>query len=141
MTTLAEMSARVPFHANLAIRVLSSESGHGEALLPANGHVLNHMATVHAGALFTVADVAAGAAVLPMVWDRDDVAFVARGAEVRYLKPARGPIRATATCAEQGVVAELEGTGKVDVPVAVSLADEAGVEVAALTLRWHLRRS
>jgi uncharacterized protein (TIGR00369 family) len=92
--TIAELSAKVPFHSNRDIRVLHASPGDGRALLPAHPHVLNHAATVHAGALFTLADVAAGAAVLPLVWDRvDDLTFVARGAEVRYLRPARGSRR------------------------------------------------
>ncbi|MFC0432646.1 PaaI family thioesterase [Kutzneria buriramensis] len=133
--TIAELSARIPFHANLDIRVLHARRGDGRALLPAHPHLLNHAATVHAGALFTLADVAAGAAVLPLVWDRvDEVSFVARGAEVRYLRPARGPITAAATCD-----ADVEVRGKVDVPVAVTLTDEEGVQVAAMTVVWHLR--
>jgi uncharacterized protein (TIGR00369 family) len=139
VVTIEELSARVPFHANLDIRVLHAARGDGRALLPAHRHLLNHASTVHAGALFTLADVAAGAAVLPLVWDRvDDLDFVARGAEVRYLKPARGPIIASATCGEE--VGDLDTRGKVDVPVAVALTDEAGTEVAAMTVHWHLRR-
>ena len=138
--TIAELSARVPFHANLDIRVLRAGPGDGRALLPAHQHVLNHAATVHAGALFTLADVAAGAAVLPLVWDRvDELSFVARGAEVRYLRPARGPITATATCGHD--VGDLDTRGKVDIPVAVVLTDETGTEVAAMTVHWHLRRA
>ena len=137
--TIAELSARVPFHANLDIRVLHAARGDGRALLPAHDHVLNHAATVHAGALFTLADVAAGAAVLPLVWDRvDELTFVARGAEVRYLRPARGPITAAATCGHD--VDGLDTAGKVDVPVAVTLTDETGIHVAAMTVHWHLRR-
>ena len=137
--TIADLSAKVPFHANLGIRVLHAGRGEGRALLPAQDHVLNHAETVHAGALFTLADVAAGAAVLPSVWDRvDELSFVARGAEVRYLRPARGPITAAATCGWE--VGDLDVRGKVDVPVAVTLTDEAGTEVAAMTVHWHLRR-
>lgn len=73
--------------------------------------MLNHAETVHARALFTLADVAAGAAVLPVVWDRvDELSFVARGAEVRYLRPARGPIIAAATC--DWAVGELDVRGE-----------------------------
>lgn len=137
--TIAELSDRVPFHANLDIRVLHADPGDGRALLPARRHLLNHAETVHAGALFTLADVAAGAAVLPLVWDRvNELTFVARGAEVRYLKPARGPITAAATCGRD--VTDLDLRGKVDVPVAVTLTDEGGTRVAAMTVHWHLRR-
>ena len=137
--TIAELSARVPFHANLDIRILRAEKCDGRALLPAHHHLLNYAETVHAGALFTLADVAAGAAVLPLVWDRvDELSYVARGAEVRYLRPARGPITAAATCGHD--VGELDTRGKVDVPVAVTLTDKAGTQVAAMTVHWHVRR-
>lgn len=137
--TIAELSANVPFHANLHIRVLHASPGGGQALLPANRHVLNHAETVHAGALFTLADVAAGAAVLPLVWDQmAELMFAARGAQVRYLKPARGQITAAATCDND--VSGLDVRGKVDVPVAVTLTDEAGTQVAEMTVYWHLRR-
>jgi len=47
-------------------------------------------------------------------------------------------ITASATCGQE--LGELETRGKVDVPVAVALTDEAGTQVAAMTVHWHLRR-
>jgi thioesterase domain-containing protein len=139
--TIIELSERVPFHANLGIQIVQAEQGRGRALLPAVRHVLNHADTVHAGALFTAADVAAGAAVLPAVWSRlAEVEFTVRAAQVRYVAPARGAISAFAHFDEpQRVLNDLDSRGRAEVPVEVSLTDEARGQVASLVLHWHVR--
>eukprot|EP01041_Mallomonas_annulata_P024890 gene24889-biopygen17735 len=56
------MADTVPFARHTG--VVLDEVGDGSAIvsLPASAEILNHVATVHAGALFTLAETASGAA-------------------------------------------------------------------------------
>ncbi len=112
--------------------------------LPEAPYLLNHVATQHAAALFSAAEAASGGAVLGAFADRIGSATpLAREAQIKYLKPARGPITATASI--EGDIASIEETldtaGKVDFPVSVRLEDSGGVLVAETTIAWHLRKN
>ena len=64
--------------------------------LPDRAELTNHVGSQHAGALFTVAEAASGAAFLGAFADRlAEVTPLARSAEISYEKIAKGPIEAT----------------------------------------------
>ena len=138
------LSSMVPFNRHLGLEVLDIAPGRASVRLPEAPHLLNHVGTQHAAALYSVAEAASGGAVVGAFADRiGSVTPVARDARIRYLKPARGPI--TAEGSIDGVVASindsLDRTGKVDFPVVVELRDRAGMTVAEVTVGWHLRKN
>lgn len=135
-------SSAVPFNQHLGLQVLHVGAARGEVLLPERPELSNHLGTQHAGALFSAGEAASGAAMAGAFADLlTDLTPVARGVDVRYLKPARGPVTARAALAEpaEGVRARLRADGKAEFDVEVSLRDAADVEVAQLRVRWHLR--
>lgn len=102
------------------------------------------MSTQHAAALFGVGEAASGAAMAGAFADMmGRFTPLARSAEIRYLKPARGPITATAvTSGDPGeLLSRLETDGKVEFDVDIELGDSAGVGVAGMTVSWHLRKN
>jgi len=105
--------------------------------------VTNHVGTVHAAALFGIADATSGAALLSGLGDLlAKVAPIARGGDITYRTPGRTAItgRATVTPDELAAVrAELEADGVSRPDVVVHLEDEDGTEVATATFRWHLK--
>jgi acyl-coenzyme A thioesterase PaaI-like protein len=118
--------------------------GEGEAvaLLPGRDELKNHVGSQHAGALFTVAETASGAAFVGAFLERmADVTPLARDAEIAYEKIARGPIEARATLGmpKDEALATLDGAGKVEFPCEVVLSDAEGTQVASATVRWHVR--
>jgi uncharacterized protein (TIGR00369 family) len=141
-TIKSHLQNSVPFAAHVGIRILSVESGTAEAALDERREVTNHIATIHAGALFTLAEAASGAAMAgalaPMLMQVRPVA--ATGA-IAYLKPARGNLvaRARVTRPSDLLLGELEASGKTEFGVAVTIHDAAEVEVATIDIGWHVK--
>jgi uncharacterized protein (TIGR00369 family) len=139
----ALFSAAVPFAGFLGITY--DEVGPGRAVLrladdPAKH---NHIGTLHAGALFSLAESASGLCVIAAIADRlSGVTPLAARAEITYRKVARGDVTATARIDADlaEVLATLDGTGVVRFPVVVDLADASGEVCAEVTVEWHLRR-
>ena len=110
--------------------------------LPERAELGNHVGSQHAGALFTVAETASGAAFVGAFAERmGDVTPLARSAEISYEKIAKGPIDATAKLGVPAAeaLATLDAEGKVVFPCEVELSDASGQRVATATVHWHVR--
>lgn len=136
------MSQAVPFVGHLGVEVTEISTGEATAVLPDRGELFNHVGSQHAGALFTVAETASGAAFVGAFAERmGDLTPLARSAEIAYEKIANGPITAKARLgmpAEQALET-LDADGKVEFPCEVELTDASGTVVAAANVRWHVR--
>ncbi|MEK7247917.1 MAG: DUF4442 domain-containing protein, partial [Chloroflexota bacterium] len=87
----------VPFANHVGVEITDITAGAASATLPEAPHLLNHVGTQHAAALYAVAEAASGAAMAGLIADvLMSVTPLAKTASIRYLKPARGPITATA---------------------------------------------
>jgi uncharacterized protein (TIGR00369 family) len=136
------MTQAVPFAGHLGVEVTSMAEGEAVARLPERAELTNHVGSQHAGALFTVAETASGAAFVGAFAERlGDVTPLARGAEIAYERIARGPIEASARLgiSKQEALATLDSEGKVEFPCEVELRDGSGERVASATVRWHVR--
>lgn len=134
---------RVPFAAHAKVETLAAPPGTGRARIPDAPELTNHIASVHAGALFTVAESASGAAMMAGFGDlvAGGVRPLVRRSEIRYLRIARGEIVADATPAEpvEAIRARLAEAGRADFEVKVALTDAAGERVAEMDVTWNLR--
>jgi uncharacterized protein (TIGR00369 family) len=136
------MTQAVPFAGFLGVEVTSLAEGEATALLPERDELKNHVGSQHAGALFSVAETASGAAFVGTFAERmGDVTPLARKAEIAYEKIAKGPIEARATLAmpKDEALATLDHEGKVEFPCEVVLSDADGNRVATATVGWHVR--
>jgi uncharacterized protein (TIGR00369 family) len=136
------MTEAVPFAGHLGVTVTSMSEGEAVALLPERDELKNHVGSQHAGALFTAAETASGAAFVGAFAERmGEVTPLARSAEIAYEKIAKGPIEATARLgmAKDEALAALDSEGKVEFPCEVVLTDAEGIQVASATVRWHVR--
>jgi len=134
----------VPFNRHMGLEILDIGPGTASVRLPEGPHLLNHVGTQHAAALFSAAEAASGGAMAGAFADlMMGVTPLARSAQVAYLKPARGPITANATLSEEPDVvrARLDADRKTDFSVEVELVDGAGVKVAEVTVSWHIRKN
>ncbi|WP_055479361.1 DUF4442 domain-containing protein [Sphaerimonospora mesophila] len=132
----------VPFARMLGISLDSAGSGTAVARMPDRADLHNHVGGPHAGAMFTLAETASGAAMLSAFADQLSKAVpLAKGARVDYRKLAMGEVTAAATlradCAE--VVAQLDEGKRPEFDVAVEILDTDGVVVAEMTVVWTLR--
>lgn len=138
------MAGVVPLNRHLGIEIAELGPGHAVATLPEAPHLLNHVGTQHAAALFAVAEAASGAAVVGALADViTTVTPLARSAQITYLKPARGAITASARldCDADEMRAKLDADGKADFAVAVDLTDGQGVKVAQVSVAWYVRKN
>jgi acyl-coenzyme A thioesterase PaaI-like protein len=136
------MTQAVPFAGFLEVEITSVTAGEATAVLPERAELKNHVGSQHAGALFTAAETASGAAFVGAFAERmGDVTPLARNAEISYEKIARGPIEAKATLGVPAdeALATLDAEGKVVFPCQIELSDADGQRVATATVEWHVR--
>ncbi len=136
------MTQAVPFAAYLGLEITSVGPGEATVVLPERQELRNHVGSQHAGALFTVAETASGAAFVGAFAERmGDVTPLAKSAEISYEKIAKGPIEAKATLGvpAEEALATLDAEGKVVFPCQVELSDASGQRVATATIQWHVR--
>ncbi|HEX4464450.1 MAG TPA: DUF4442 domain-containing protein [Solirubrobacterales bacterium] len=136
------MTQAVPFAGFLGVEITSLTAGEATALLPGRPELKNHVGSQHAGALFTAAETASGAAFVGAFAERmGDVTPLARSAEISYEKIANGPIEAKATLGVPAdeALATLDAEGKVVFPCQIELTDADGQRVATATVEWHVR--
>jgi uncharacterized protein (TIGR00369 family) len=136
------MTQAVPFAGHLGLEITQVAPGEAVVVLPEGHELTNHVGSQHAGALFTVAETASGAAFVGAFVERmADVTPLARSAEISYEKIARGPIEARARLAMPAAdaLATLDAEGKVEFPCEIELFDGEGTRVATATVNWHVR--
>ncbi|MFR9769892.1 YiiD C-terminal domain-containing protein [Nocardia sp. SC052] len=130
----------VPFGRHVG--TLITEIGPERAVveIPAVGSVRNHMGTVHAGALFTAADIGGAAAFVGAAATRLRTVerLVLRGASASYRKPAVGRIRAIATVDQRELADVLAATAaqRFELSGKAALLDDGDVVVAKFTFDY-----
>ena len=136
------MTQAVPFAGHLGLEVTSISAGEAVVRLPERTELTNHVVSQHAGALFTAAETASGAAFVVAFLERmGEVTPLARGADISYEKIAKGPIEARAKLGVPAAdaLATLDAEGKVVFPCEIELTDASGQRVATATIHWHVR--
>lgn len=110
--------------------------------LPAGECYTNHLGTVHAAALFAVAEAASGEFLLqefPHLEGR--VIPMVRRAEVKYRQPARGAVHARAHVAPEtraAFVSALEQKRRALITIAVAVFDEHGTRALDTSIEWFV---
>lgn len=136
------MSMAVPFVGHLGIEIVEVGAGEATVRLPRRPELNNHVGSQHAGALFTAAETASGAAFVGAFAIRmGEVTPLARAAEITYERVASGAITATGKLGMDAAdaLATLDAEGKVEFPCEVELSDSKGNRVAIATVHWHVR--
>lgn len=140
----AGLEQAIPFNGHLGLEVVAVSEGSGSVRLPDDPNLLNHVGSQHAGALFTAGEAASGAAFVGSFLDRmGEITPLAKSASIDYRKIAKGPIVATGTLSEDkaALLERLDADGRVEFTIDVSLRDADDLEVATMTVDWHVRRT
>ena len=139
----AQMAHAIPFARHVGIELIDIGDGTATAALEQRPETSNHIKTQHAGAMFTLGEAASGGALggalTPVLLE---VRPVASGAQIRYLKIAKGRLTATAQTSQPGadLLATLMAEGKVAFGVDVEIRDESGDTVVTMTVDWHVKK-
>jgi acyl-coenzyme A thioesterase PaaI-like protein len=134
------VSNLVPFGTHAGVQVTELGPDRAVVEVPDEPHVLNHLSTVHAGALFLAADVAGACAFVGALASRLSAvgSLVLRDARISFRKPAVGRIRAVGTLDPRDVqtVLSAKGEQRVDLDGRALMYDTAGVLVGKVQLDY-----
>ena len=127
----------LPFNTFLGLEAI--EDG-GELRLPDHPRFTNHVGTVHASALYSLAEAASGSFLLshPSV-DVGKVGALLRESSIKYRRPASGCIRSCTRCSDDALNqmhAGLDRRGRAKILIEVDLLDEEDQVVASAKLEW-----
>ncbi|HJQ48327.1 MAG TPA: YiiD C-terminal domain-containing protein [Amycolatopsis sp.] len=134
------VSNLVPFGTHSGVQVTELGPNNAVVEIPDEPHILNHLRTVHAGALFLAADIAGACAFVGAIASRLSVvgSLVLRDARISFRKPALGRIRAVGTLDPRDVQAVLDAKGaqRVDLDGRALMYDDSGVLVGKVQLDY-----
>ena len=131
----------IPFNRHLGL--VEAEDPSALLELPEGLQYLNHLGTVHAGALLSLADAASGEFLLRQFGSQSGVIPVVRRLESKFRKPANGRIVAKASADRDAlarVETDLASKGRVLLPVMVELYDGSGTHVLSAKVEWYLQK-
>ena len=130
---------------NRMLGLRAAPAGSGAVLEMAEAELLlNHLGTIHAGALFALAEASSAAFLLDELPQIAEGTFAAlRSSETKFRRPGRGRLRSVAKFEEgdaAAVATELAGRGRAIVAVGVELMDEEGALVMSGRFGWFLQK-
>lgn len=140
--SLKELFDAIPYVLHHQVEILAVDEGEVRLRMPFREELKNYVGTVHAGALYTAAETAAGAAAFGLFPDGGAIALL-RGARVRYTRRAEGDVEVTARVGKnqaQDTLKTFEETGKGDLAVEVQLTDPQGEVVFEGDFDYAFRR-
>lgn len=138
----SRLAAAVPFAKFVGVELLEIGDGVAKARLVQRPDISNHIATMHAGALFTLGETASGATVAGAFVDLiAKIRPVAAEANIIYKKVARGMIDCSAATSEPAAVLRqrLRQDGKVAFNVQVEMINDEKQVVATMAVGWDVR--
>jgi uncharacterized protein (TIGR00369 family) len=133
----------IPLNKLIGVEIVSIGDGVAQARVPFRPDLTNHIGSLHATAIFGVAEAASGAAMsgafAPIVLQ---IRPVAAGATITFSKIARSDVVAQAAVvgSAQELRDKLANEGRVLFDVAVQMRDSAGSDVAEMTVAWHVTK-
>jgi thioesterase domain-containing protein len=134
------LEATIPVVWSMGVRFRDLGPGFVAAEVPIEGNS-NHLGTMYAGVLFTVAEVLGGGLAL-CTFDVSKYLPVVKDVKINFLKPARSNVRAECTMDAETVArlsALAEETGKAEFELTAEVHDEEGILVATTTGTYQLR--
>ena len=132
----AIISWSAPFTGTVRPLVTGLEPGRCEVQMRERRRVRQHLKSVHAGALFTLAEAASGMAMMASI--PNTARAIVTSMEISYHKKARGRLQAVGTC-ELPDLASRHDDGDLRVPVEIVVIDEANDTVCTATAQWNVR--
>ncbi len=130
----------IPFVRRSGVRVLELEPGRVVCEMPLKGNV-NHIGTMYAGALFTLAEFPGGPLILGTFGLRRFIPIVT-SLDMEFLKAAKSNVRIELELPEidaQRIEAETLEQGKAEFALEGELKDSAGEVVARSLARYQMR--
>ncbi|MDH3653853.1 MAG: DUF4442 domain-containing protein [Myxococcales bacterium] len=132
----------IPFAGRTEVKVLELEPGYVKMMMPLEPNI-NHVGTMYAGALFTLAELPGGAIFLS-TFDASKFFPLIKGMEIKFLKPATTDIVVEVRLSPEEAAKiqdEANTHGKADYDWDCELKDANGQVVAVSSNRYQLRQT
>lgn len=134
------LESGIRFVANSGLKVLELRRGHVKCLMPFAGNG-NHIGTMYAGALFTLAEIPGGALFLSS-FDATKFFPIVKSLDMNFLKPAKGDVSVELDMSESQIAAlaaEAASKGKAEFILTGELRSADGTLVATSHGVYQLR--
>lgn len=132
---------QIPFNAFIGLEACGPDEK-GILRLPDRSEHSNHLGTVHASALFALAEASSGSYLHSSFPNDSSQAFaVLRSSNIKYRKPSTGQIYSVGRIDEadrENCIKALEKRGKGTVSIEIELLNEIEVLVATCRFDWFL---
>lgn len=131
----------IPAARAMRIEITDLGPGHASARVPLEGNT-NHLGTLYAGSLFSVAEILGGAICFP-TFDISRFLPMVKTVEIQFRRPATTDVTATATLTQEvidRVTAEAEDAGKAEFILEAEVTDTDGQVVVTTVGTYQLRR-
>lgn len=132
----------VPFVGKLGITYEHMDATSARLALRSDASLLNHVGTLHAGALFTLAESASGAVVVSAISELlDRITPVVTGSEITFHKAAIGDLVASAapTGDVTGAVEAATAGQRAEIEVRAEVRDSRDNHCVTAVVHWVLR--
>jgi thioesterase domain-containing protein len=132
----------IPFAKKAEIKAQSLEKDGIDIMMPLKPNV-NHIGTMYAGALFTLAEMMGGAVAMVYFMENKLIPIV-KGLNIKFVKPAKSDITISWKMTEeevQKVIDEAKEKGKAEYTIELELKDKDGVTVAVSEGFYQVRGS
>ena len=132
---------KLPFNEFIGIKY--ADNSHYLLMLDNRPEYRNHLDTVHASAMFALAEATSGYYLLGQFAGLSDIVPVVRKVELKYRKPAVGVVYSNAKLQNidpEEVLEALNQKGRALLGVEVSLFNEEGVLVMQSLFEWFVTR-
>ena len=134
---------KVPVADFIGLEIEVVEPGHARLRMPFSPQIKNHLDIVYAGAIFALAEISGGVAMLS-AFEQDNCTVLARRMEIDYVRPSRSDLLCEVTVPAT-VVAEnqaaIQAEGKTDVILPIEVQDDRGRIVARVSAFYYLRQT
>jgi uncharacterized protein (TIGR00369 family) len=138
----ALIEEKVPVAGFLGLAVEAVEPGHARLRMPFGPRIKNHLDIAYAGAIFALAEITGGVAMLS-AFEQDGCTVLARRMEIDYVRPSRSDLLCDVALPDT-VIAEsrvaVQAEGKADVVLPIEVQDERGRVVARVSAFYYLRQ-
>ena len=134
---------RAPFFGTVGMVLETVGQGTARARLENRKDISNHLKTLHAGAIFTLAEGTSGAAVIGAFADiAEDIRAVSTSCTITYLNIVRGLAVCEANIREpiENLRFKLDDTGQVECSVDVDVTTPQNKDVAKMTATWLIQK-
>lgn len=132
----------LPLVEAIGARVIEAGPGYAKMEMPRSPLIVNHIGAFHAGALYTFAETAAGAAIA-MSFDLMAITVVNKRGEIRYCKLVTESVESEAALSQEEIDRvnhEIEKNGRALLPFSVALKNPDGATACEVAFDFLLRK-